>query len=346
MHLVLNRNILTLLLLSGLLLSSGVCLGAPSTSDIKQAAEAFDRGRVAYRAESYVEAAEQFEAADDRAASAAALRLAIASRQAADQLDRALTLAALALKTYPDDPEVQEQARQVIDENAAQFARIDVSCDEPCELTLDRKLVHGPRATEHVVYVVPGTHQVQAGFGDDRSEGRRVAALADETRSVELFAPEVPIASAEESSTSWYDEEEAKPEPEEEPKGWSPAVFWTSFGLTAVGVAVTTGLGVNAMNNPGQERVKSECDSQNYQDCELYRQGVANQTAANVAGGMTAALGAFTIVTGIWLTNWSGKKKEKSPAAGEAWSLRAGSFRIRPTVSVGDGATLGAVGTF
>jgi hypothetical protein len=62
---------------------------------------------------------------------------------------------------------------------------------------------------------------------------------------------------------------------------------------------------------------------------------------------VTAAVGVFTIVTGIWLTNWSGKKKKKEETeSAPAWSLRAGRFQIQPKVSVGDGATLGAVGTF
>ena len=73
-------------------------------AQVRTAAEAFDRGREAYKSEEYVEAAEQFESADANAPSAAALELAIRARDKAGQLDRAATLAALALVRHPDDP--------------------------------------------------------------------------------------------------------------------------------------------------------------------------------------------------------------------------------------------------
>jgi hypothetical protein len=69
----------------------------PTPAQVRSAAEAFDRGREAYKTEDYVEAAEQFESADANAPSAAALELAIRARDKAGQLDRAATLAALAL---------------------------------------------------------------------------------------------------------------------------------------------------------------------------------------------------------------------------------------------------------
>src|SRR5436190_16792147 len=69
----------------------------PTPTQVRSAAEAFDRGREAYKADDYIEAAEQFESADANAPSAAALELAIRSRDKAGQLDRAATLAALAL---------------------------------------------------------------------------------------------------------------------------------------------------------------------------------------------------------------------------------------------------------
>jgi len=82
----------------------------PTPTQVRSAAEAFDRGREAYKSEEYVEAAEQFESADANAPSAAALELAIRARDKAGQLDRAATLAALALARHPDDPSIQKIA--------------------------------------------------------------------------------------------------------------------------------------------------------------------------------------------------------------------------------------------
>src|SRR5258708_36304002 len=72
-------------------------------AQVRVAAEAFDKGREAYKAEDYVEAAEQFEKADSNAPSPAALELAIRARDKAGELDRAATLVSLALKRHPDD---------------------------------------------------------------------------------------------------------------------------------------------------------------------------------------------------------------------------------------------------
>ena len=317
-------------------------LAAPLAADVKKAAEAFDRGREAYRAESYVEAAEHFEAADAYAASAASLRLAIASRKEAGQLDRALSLAALALATYPDDATVVAEAQAVLDEHAADFGRIEVGCDEPCELLLDGKLVHGPPALGHTVYVSPGSYRVQASWSEDRTDEESVTVVAADRVSVELTAP---VIEEETMPTSPPPAEPVADDVQEERHGWSPVVFWTGLGLTAVGVGVTAGLGVNAANNPGQQAVIDGC-APNDHSCSLYQQGVANQTAANVAAGVTAGVGVFTIIAAI-ATDWGGKgrkKAEPDPAAG--WSVRSGDFTLRPTLKMGSELALGAAGTF
>src|SRR5688572_21713046 len=82
----------------------------PTPAQVRTAAEAFDRGREAYKAEEYVEAAEQFEKADNSAPSSAAIELAIRARDKAGQLDRAATLLALALKRHPGDTNLTKLA--------------------------------------------------------------------------------------------------------------------------------------------------------------------------------------------------------------------------------------------
>src|SRR5512145_1996038 len=90
---------------------------APSAADIKKAAEEFSLGKEAYLNGDYLEAAEHFEVADDRAPSVNALRAAMTSRSKGGQLDRAATLAALALRRHPDDTKLEEEARGIL-ENA------------------------------------------------------------------------------------------------------------------------------------------------------------------------------------------------------------------------------------
>lgn len=327
-----------------LTLASAPAIAAPLAADVKKAAEAFDRGREAFRAENYVEAAEHFEAADAYASSAASLRLAIAARKEAGQLDRALSLAALALSTYPEDQTVIAEAQAVIDEHQAEFGQIQVACDEECDLLLDGKLVHGPPALAHTVYVSPGSYQVQASWSEDRTDEETVTAVAADRVSVELTAPpiekvEMPLPPPPVETTPAEDPEQ------NERRGWSPVVFWTGLGATLVGAGVTTGLGINAINNPGQQAVLDQCE-QGDETCVLYQQGVANQTAANVAGGVTVALGVFTIVAAI-ATDWGGKRRKKTePDPSEGWSVQSGDFTLRPTLSLGSGLAVGAAGTF
>lgn len=342
----------SLIVLGALLVASAASAQeAPSAGDIKKAAAAFDRGRESFRNESYVEAAEHFEAADSHAPSAASMRLAIASRKAAEQLARAATLAALAVEQYPDDATLQEEAQAVLDEAQPQLGRVYVDCDEPCELLLDGKLVHGQSANNRQLYVNPGDHRLQASWSDDRVLSESFSVGEGSSTDVEFYAPLMEETGEAEGEPLDEPADESvtdtQPDEVDEGGGWSPAVFWTGAGVTALGIGLSSWLGVKAINEPGTETVRTECTGQGV-DCPEYQQGLANQRNANIAIGATTAVGAFTIVTGIWLTDWSGGgTKEASPEPeDDVWSYRRGDFSVRPLFAVGDGATVGAVGTF
>ncbi len=310
---------------------------APNAEDVKQAAAAFDKGRDSYRLENYGEAAEQFEAADGFAHSAAALRLAMLARKAAGQMDRAATHAALGLELYPDDATLAKEAQALLDEQASQLGKLSVSCDESCDLLLDNKIVHGQSATNRTLYVMPGSHTLRAAWSQNRNRSEKVKLEAGGTASAIFVAPPVPTTPVAEPEATPGD---TSPEAEEKKGGWSPAVFWTGAGVTVAGAAASTFLGIRAINEPGRQAVIDGCSST---DCDLYRQGVQNQTIATVAIGATAAVGVFTIITGIWFTDWSGDDSS-ADAAQSAYTRR--SFTLRPTFSIGDGATVGATGTF
>src|SRR6187402_569826 len=127
----------------------------PTPAQVRTAAEAFDRGREAYKADEFQEAAEQFESADANAPSAAALELAIRARDKAGQLDRAATLAALALARHPDDPTIQKIAPSIVQRAKAELFQLDSKCSDPCDLTVGGKIAPGRRATEHTLFLGP-----------------------------------------------------------------------------------------------------------------------------------------------------------------------------------------------
>lgn len=343
-------------LVLGALCFSAVSLAkdrAPSSEQIEKAAESFDRGRTAFRGSGFVEAAENFEAADSYAPSSAALRLAMLSRARADQLDRALTLAALALSLYPEEAELQKEANDLIARHESGLGRLEVRCDNPCKLLLDNKLVHGRHAHERTLFVTPGKHRVRVNWSDGHVKNFGIKIEAGATDSLDLLAPVEPVS---DEMSNWINSREEVPEEDragaseaaKDPapkdrgpsRGWPKAIFWTGVGLTAVGTGASVALGVRAINEPGADAVRENCGTST--NCPEYQQGLANQTMANVAIGATAAIGVFTLITGIWLTDWSSGEKPKQAAR-----LRSeDEFELRPVLGFADGPGLGVTGRF
>ncbi|HEV8248286.1 MAG TPA: hypothetical protein VGP93_21065, partial [Polyangiaceae bacterium] len=162
----------------------------PTPAQIHAAAEAFDRGREAYKAEQYQEAAEQFERADANAPSATALELALRSRDQAGNPDRAATLAALAEARHPENDGLQKLASDVLVRLKEGLYELKVMCDEPCDLVADSKIVHGARAAERTIFLLPGKHTLVAGFGEGRSATKQVSAGAGEAGQAQFEAPD------------------------------------------------------------------------------------------------------------------------------------------------------------
>jgi hypothetical protein len=319
---------------------------APSASDIKRAADAFDRGREAYRAEEYVEAAEHFEAADGHAPSALALRFAIASRREAGQLARAATLATLALSRHPEDGELTELANTVVQEASASLYKVEVSCDEPCELVLDDKIVHGQRNVERVLFVEPGAHKLRASWSDNRNRSERLEATAGGSGDVSFFIPE----KAPDATELKWDDDGQTAAPSADRGGWSPVVFWTGLGLTVAGGAASTFLGLRALNEPGRDAVRTACRdfTGTPTDCPEYKEGRANQLQANVAIGATSVVGVFTAITGLFLTDWGPTDPVQDSARGKKAPIQTAQsgLRMQPWFGVGETTTIGATGTF
>jgi hypothetical protein len=339
---------LTSVALAALLMAAPAVASAqdqPTPAQIRAAAEAFDRGREAYKAEQYQEAAEQFERADANAPSATALELAIRSRDRAGNGDRAATLAALALTRHSDNAELTALANEVLEKAKPGLFELKVSCAEPCELVADSKIVHGARATERTLYLLPGAHAVVADFGEGRTTTQSVEAVETNVGEVafevpvQQVAPEPdPVAVEPDLSPSPIDDQGTK----EKSSGWSPAVFWVGAGLTAVAGGVTIWSGVDTINNPGADRVRNECSDE---DCQLYKDGVAKQDRTNVLIGVTGALGLATILVGALATDWSGGSKDEAGLTVRRSSQGYRRVELEPWVGL-DGAGLGARGRF
>lgn len=319
----------------------------PTPAQVRAAAEAFDRGREAYKAEEYVEAAEQFEKADNSAPSSAALELAIRARDKAGEIDRAATLLALALKRHPGESNLLKLATDLDRRVKADLFMLTANCDTPCDLTVGGKIVHGPPDTQRTLFVHPGTIVIRAGWADNRSDSKQVDAekggqgevsfVTPPTPAGEAMAKEaVPVAPPPVDPAATKDEGAVK-----KSGGWPPAIFFVGAGLTAVVGGITIWSGVDTVNNPGADKVKEECGDQG-ESCALYQEGLSKQRRTNILLGVTAGVGVATILIGVFATDFSGGKS--APPAEAAKRLRPG-VAVSPWASL-DGGGLQAVGRF
>ncbi len=344
------------------LLAVGLCTSVsasaadePTPTQIREAADAFDRGREAYKNENWAAAADQFELADHRAGSATALEYAIRSRDKAGQLDRAANLAVLVEKRYPDQSALVKVANDVLARAKEELFEVAVSCSEPCDLAVAGKILPGPPDLQRTIFLTPGRQTVRAGFGVDRADSQRVDAQAGGRGQLMFDAPAPTGPTEEELARDPEPEPKAAPEqPKQEPgSGWSPAVFWVGVGLTAALAGATIWSGVDTLNNPGKLRLKNECDAGDT-SCPTYREALAHQTRTNVLIGATAGAGVATVLIGALATNWSGVSAAKEPEPSEDYDFSVTSrrrtprqqARIVPWVVLGREALLGAQGRF
>jgi hypothetical protein len=314
----------------------------PSPAQVRAAAEAFDLGRQAYKDGRYTEAAEQFERADANAPSSTALELAIRSRDKAGDLDRAGTLASLALAIYPDDENIAKIAPDVVARAGASMFELSVTCAEPCEITDGQQIVHGAASRQRTLFLAPGKHALSASFGD-KAETKSVDAVAGGSGTVTYSGPSsdaeptaVPPPAAE------PEPQQTEPAPEAQPEktssGWSPTVVWIGAGATAVAGGVAIWSGVDTINNPGADKVKAECQKGDT-NCSLYKQGQAKETRTNVLLGVTGGLALATGLIAAFVVDWG---PHSAPSADRGTSLA----RFKPYFAWSNGPSFGARGSF
>lgn len=336
------------------ILLAAPCIRAQAASDataaqVRAAADAFDRGREAYKSGDAAAAGDAFEQADSQAASPIALEYAIRSRDKAGQLDRAATLSALAKERHAGETSLEKLADEVLERARRELYELSVTCSEACELVLDGKLIHGKPSLERVIFLSEGSHTLRAGFGP-RDVSKSVDATSGEKGEVRFDAPD----DSEDAEAAEADEPAAREAPEREPEsrpvepdaressGWSPAVFWVGTGLTVALGAATLWSGLDTVKNPGEDKVKEACSSGS-DDCQtLYDDGRSRQSRTNILLGATAGVGLITVIIGAAATDW-GDSHDDDLARRPAKKAKAG---IEPWLRVGNGALLGAEGRF
>ncbi|HWP08127.1 MAG TPA: hypothetical protein VNN72_20430 [Polyangiaceae bacterium] len=312
---------------------------APTPAQVRAAAEAFDLGRQSYKDGRYAEAAEQFERADSNAPSSTALELAIRSRDKAGDLDRAGTLAALALALYPDDENISKIAPDVVSRAGASTFELTVTCAEPCEIADGQQIVHGNAARQRTLFLAAGTHSLRAGYAGGKTESKSVDAVAGGSGTLDFSGAKVEDESPSEAPPP-EPKEEPPPPAEEEPKrsGLPPTVVWIGAGATAVAGGVTIWSGIDTVNNPGADKVKAECPKGDT-SCALYKDGRSKQARTNILLGVTGGLAVATGLIAAIAVDWG------PPSLPGVDSARR-KTRVRPYFTWQNGPSIGARGSF
>lgn len=324
-------------------------------AQVRAAADAFDRGRDSYALGDMAVAADAFEQADSRAGSPIALEYAIRARDRAGQLDRAATLAALAQRRYPADVTLEQLVNDVLARARAQFYELTIECSEPCEVVIDGKLLHGAGDFERVVFLSPSQHVVRAGFPGGHHGSKNVEATVAGRGTVRFDPPAEPppvdettLPKSAEPTAAVAEKRLPSTDRARETSGWSPAVFWVGAGVTAALGAVTIWSGLDTAENPGEDAVRAACRDDLPTCDSLYEDGRSRQTRTNVLLGVTAGLGLGTILVGALATDWGGNDAvEVGGVRAHRGTLRSKSrARLVPWLVVGDGALVGAEGSF
>ncbi|MCC6214319.1 MAG: hypothetical protein IT376_05590 [Polyangiaceae bacterium] len=328
---------------------------SPSKDDLAAAAEEFDLGRKAFKAEEFVEAAEHFEKADSRAPAVTALENAIRSRDKAGQLERAATLAALGLARHPGEASFEKVARAVLARAEKELHRVQVRCDSPCDLVLDNKLVHGAAATSRELWLQPGAHNVRAEWSEGRTAAQPVEAKKAGSSELAFTAPPIPEKPAREPSPTEAKPSAARPaagEPSRSRRdagdaggGLPPGVFWAGVGLTVVAGGITAWSGIDTQNDPGADTVRERCAGLGT-NCPEYQRGVEKQDRTNLLAIVTGGVGALTLVIGLFATDW-GTEAPPPAAAASPRRPQAAQRRISPWAAVDSAqGIVGAEGSF
>ncbi|HEY8073117.1 MAG TPA: hypothetical protein VIF62_03390 [Labilithrix sp.] len=275
----------------------------PSPERIKSAAEEFDRGRRAYLAKDYEQAAVHFESAFRDAPRAESLRLAIRARKESKQLARAATLAAVAQQRYASDAPTAQLAKDVLDEAMPTLAEYDVSCKPTeCGVTADGRVVSQSDALEQRIFLDPGPHELGIGFKTgslakhvDAKKGGREA-LAFDAPTADAPPPPPPTVTA---------PPPPPPPPPRSSKPLGPVVFFIGAGVTAAAGAATIVSGIDTVGNPGSATVREQCAGKD-DTCPAYQDGRSAQLRTNILLGVTIGAAVVTGVIALFFTDWSG----------------------------------------
>lgn len=302
-------------------------------TDIAAAGEAFSLAQRAELAHDYGRAAEFYELADSLAPSPEALRSAAKNRFAAGQLALAATAAAALVRRYPKSPTSRELAEAILADASRKLGLISVACDRPCVVSANDHAVASDRALSHSFYLEPGEHELVASFGPGRRQEETVRAKKGRQLDVTFTAPDAaheqspPAGSlrADVDADALDDSSDEStidgPAPRERPLGRLSPVYFAVGAVATAGLVVTTAWS-------GADVRDQHRDYQAAPTSDDYDAGISAQRRTNVLIGVTAVVGAATVVLAVF-TDWSRRRSKNGRNRRAAVGATAGGLEVR-----------------
>jgi hypothetical protein len=257
------------------------CPGSAHAEDnsVVAAANAYAQAQQAELKGDHDRAAELFELADRIAPTPQALRSATRARMVAGQLALAADDAELLLARDPDDIS-RELAEDVLARAKPELARYSFQCSEPCTVAVDGSATMVTPEPSQVVYLEPGTHDIELGFGEDALHRMKLTASAGEARSIKIARAVSPPKPVQRSPSAEEPVRAAR-------RGLSPAYFWSAAALTVVAGGLTLWSGLDLL--------KARDDFDKNPSRRSFDDGESKDTRTTALIGVTGALAASTV---------------------------------------------------
>jgi hypothetical protein len=274
--------------------------------DVAGAANAFSRAQKADLSGDHDTAAELYELADSLAPTPEALRSALRARKTAGQLGAAAGHAERLLHRYPSDKRSKDLAEATLEEARRKLARIEVHCKpKACGLVVDGAAATSEVNENHVIFLDPGKHEVNAAFGPDRAVPKVTQAKAGDRTSFNFEAPAASTGprltdTGGKPGVSISTEATVDRGARSSQRGLSPWIF-------AAGAAVTAGLGAATVWS-GLDVMNAHDAYRGHETQQAYDDGLDKERRTNVLLGATITAGLTSIVL-AYFTRWSGSSE-------------------------------------
>lgn len=292
----------------------------PTPERLRSAAQEFDEGRRLFQEKQYSDAAAHFENAYHDAPSGGAIRAAVRARVEAKEEARAATLAAIALRTSENDVATTKFLNGVVEAAKPKLLALRITCEAPCEIALDGKLVSLSADTTFHIFVSPGAHQGAASFVGRAAPATAfsVEGAAGQSREIALVAKPEPVAGPHPHGVP-FEGDPLPPPPPPSRKPLSKAFFFTGLGLTVAAGGATIVSGALTLSTPGTDQVRRDCAGLD-SSCATYQDGKSAELRTNIFLGVTVGLAVVTTIV-AFLTDFSGAPPSKAPVQGQPRTL-------------------------